>query len=89
MNAIISPSATPPQVNPSSPAAALQMKLFRALGGEEQRSLSRDVNTWLANARAQGIEVVKTETAMCSVGASEDIFQHMVVVVWYSRAGRT
>jgi hypothetical protein len=64
----------------------LQMKCFRAFGGEEQRQLTRTVNAWLADAHAQGLEVVSTETVMCSVGGSEEIYQHMTVVVWYSRA---
>lgn len=60
------------------------MKLFRASGGEEERELERRVNAWLDNAHAQGIDVAKIETSMCSIGSMEDIFQHLAVVIWYS-----
>ncbi len=69
-----------------SGANPLQMKLFRAFGGEEQLRLQHHINTWLADAHTRGLEIVKTETALCSIGASEEIYQNTLVVVWYRRA---
>lgn len=63
---------------------ALRFKMFRALGGSDEHLMEAAINKWLAAAHARGVDVIRTETALCSVGGAEDIYQHVVISVWYS-----
>ncbi len=62
----------------------LRLRLFCAFGGEGESTLQRHVNSWLESAADQGIKVEKTEIAMCSVGCGTEIYQHLVVSIWYT-----
>ncbi len=66
----------------------LRLKLFRAFGGDGEFDLQREVNSWLASATDEGIKIEKTETAMCSIGSDTEIYQHVLVSVWYTTTGR-
>ncbi len=65
-------------------AKTLRLKLFRAFGADEELSLQREVNSWLASAADQGNKIEKMETTMCSIGCDTEIYQHLVVSIWYT-----
>ena len=66
----------------------LRLKLFRAFGANEEQNIQREVNAWLASADDQGNKIEKMETTMCSIGCDTDIYQHLVISIWYTTTGR-
>jgi len=64
----------------------MRLVMFRGFGGDGIGKVEREVNDWLASNKKAS--VVKTETATTSVGnLHEEIYQCVVVSVWYEPRG--
>jgi hypothetical protein len=59
----------------------MKVKLFQGSGYEGNLKATREANAWLAANDA--IWIINTQTAMCSIGSSEEIYQHFVITIFY------
>jgi len=63
----------------------MQVKIFQAFGKEQIDLLERKINDWLGD--GDTIKVAHTNTAAASVsdaGGSSEMYQTVIVTVWYS-----
>lgn len=59
----------------------MQVKVFTAFGEAGIEKIEEEVNEWLHE--NEDIEAIKTETCMCSVGSTSELYQCIVITVWW------
>lgn len=61
----------------------VKLKTFKGTTWDGVEVLQDSVNRWLA---AERPDVVKTETTACSIGCSEELYQFVLISIWYEPA---
>lgn len=57
------------------------LKIFKDSGDDGIGRIQLAVNDWIDE--ESDVEIVSTETCMCSVGTQHEMYQCIVICVWY------
>lgn len=58
----------------------MKLKIFQESGARGVEKLEEEINAWL---KRQDVEIRRTETALCGLGESGEVYQGIVISVWY------